>query len=92
MLSLTGCTVVEGVITASYEAVTQPASKDAEAQRIPVTLISGPDGVSAKVDLEALTAAETEDQALDTLAGVMEATAKAIRDRGEATRGIPYFG
>ncbi|MFK4705775.1 hypothetical protein ABIC83_002614 [Roseateles asaccharophilus] len=92
MLSLSGCTVTDGVITANYEAVAAAGGKDQAERRIPVVLVSGPEGVFAKIDLEALTVSQSEDDSLDALAEVMEAAAQAIRNRGEPTRGVPYFG
>lgn len=87
---LSSSTKDNGDVEAIYKA-TLKSDKGSEALAIPVKLVAGEKGAAATVELD-LVPAQDEEGAFDNLAEALERAAKAIRERGEANRGVPIYG
>ncbi|ART57127.1 hypothetical protein CBP36_19680 (plasmid) [Acidovorax carolinensis] len=92
MLKLISCNVspVDGddTIEATYGAHASIATGTVV---VPVILSTSMAGASITLGQMPSAAAADEEQAFDGLAAILEATAKAIRERGEVKLGVPIY-
>jgi hypothetical protein len=84
-------TAENGDVQALYNAMSKPDKTHKEGATFAVKLVAGEAGAKAVADLDA-PAAKDEEEAFDNLATALERCAKAIRERGQANRGVPIYG